>query len=113
MKTKEAFAKIRELSEARAYKKGECLDRIQAICGEVMATPDVQPAEGVELSVDPARVGELPLTGIPVRSRVGGRYGPVDIVDLDRESLLKVLRGRPGFSERLVCLLLGHQDPGH
>jgi hypothetical protein len=60
--------------------------------------------------VDPTRTG-MGESGIYVRALDGERWVSVDIVDLDKESLLHWLRSRGGdnpWAEDVVGILLGH-----
>lgn len=66
----------------------------------------------VTLNVDPVRK-DGGSTGIFVRAvDVDGRLRPVDIVELDRPSLMAWLRSRGGdnrWAEDVVLRLLGHE----
>lgn len=73
----------------------------------------------VDLRTDPGRenqlkAGILRATNIPVRAKRGEAFDNVDIVELDRISLLVWLRSRGGdnpWAENLVLILLGHVSP--
>lgn len=60
------------------------------------------------LTVDPMRLG-LAEIGIPVRVYTDDRFRAIDIMHLDRASLLVLLRSSDReWGERLVLEMLGH-----
>lgn len=70
-------------------------------------------ADILELEVDPIRAGrDLQETGIPVRARLGEKWGAWDIVFLREASLDAWLRSRGGqneFAENVVKAILGYE----
>jgi hypothetical protein len=66
----------------------------------------------MNLKADPKRVGNRGETGIYVRAELKGKWESVDIIDLERDSLLEFLRSRGGknlWAENIVAILLGHE----
>jgi hypothetical protein len=59
------------------------------------------------MTVDETRLDQ-PVTGIPVRCMVNGRWQPVDINHLDTESLIEWLDESPHRARNTVLALLGH-----
>lgn len=72
--------------------------------------------EPLDLQVSPARSMRAKVdnnyTGIYVRARYNGRIDNYDIIELDRDSLVRWLKSRGGsneWAENTVLLLLGHE----
>jgi hypothetical protein len=65
-----------------------------------------------DIEVDPERMIPLGIaTGILVRTKVDGKWQPIDICCLTKESLLIWLRSRGGkneWAENTVLIILGH-----
>lgn len=67
----------------------------------------------MELKTDPKREN-IEGTDIYVRAETSsGEWKSVDVVQLDKQSLLTWLKSRGGnneFAEEVVCILLGHRE---
>ncbi len=77
---------------------------------EGMTMPNGHENRTLDLNIDPARRG-MENTGIYVRAKDEGKWQSVDIVYLDKASLLRWLRSRGGdnkWAESVVGVLLGH-----
>lgn len=63
------------------------------------------------MRTDPDRELHMPGTGIYVRAMMSDKmYGSVDIISLDKESLMEWMKSKePEFLRNLVAMLLGHK----
>ena len=76
---------------------------------EVSVAVASEPTPSFELKADPDRINRRPVTNILVRAMVfDGVKSNVDIMHLDRRSLLHWLSEDPERSLKVLLLLMGH-----
>lgn len=76
---------------------------------EVSVAVASEPTPPFELKADPERINRRPVTNILVRAMVfDGVKSNVDIMHLDRRSLLHWLSEDPERSLKVLLLLMGH-----
>lgn len=76
---------------------------------EVSVAVASEPTSSFELKADPERINRRPVTNILVRAMVfDGVKSNVDIMHLDRRSLLYWLSEDPERSLKVLLLLMGH-----